>query len=153
MSFGKYNFGDSVGTKRCVFLREVVEDTRIPASNMLKCAHDYFRPRMMLWTKFWGAKIWRTGLNSPNLPNLCPSNFTRYTVAHNICDYMCRGNWITKLVKTTKELALYLESSGGNETQCNQTYTTTQTNTILAVAGCIEVVSFCTCVVAVFLVF
>ena len=56
-------------------------------------------------------------------------------------------------MKTTKELALYLESSGGNETLCNQTYTTTQTNTILAVAGCNGVVSFCTCVVAVSLVF
>ena len=63
--------------KWCVFLREVVEDTHISASNMSKRARDYFRPHMVLWTKFWGAKIWRTGINSPNL---CPSNFTRYTV-------------------------------------------------------------------------
>ena len=29
----------------------------------------------------WGAKIWRTGINLPNLPNISPSNFmTSYTV-------------------------------------------------------------------------
>ena len=50
--------------------------------------------------------------------------------------------------------AMYLEeSSGDNGTHCNEAYSVTQKNTLLIVMGCIGIVSFSSCVVAVSLVF
>ena len=49
---------------------------------------------------------------------------------------------------------MYLnESSGDNETYCNETFSLTQRNTLLIVLGSTGLVSFCSCVVAVSLVF
>ena len=49
---------------------------------------------------------------------------------------------------------MYLEeSSGDNEMYCNETYSLTQKNTILIVLGSTGLVSFCSCVVALSLVF
>ena len=45
---------------------------------------------------------------------------------------------------------MYQEGSGDN---CSETYTQTQKNTLLAVAGCTGFISFCACVLAVTLVF
>ena len=69
-----------------------------------------------------------------------------------LVQFDCLSDWIITLSFILCQMYLD-ESSGDNETYCNETYSRTQKNTISIVLGSIGLVSFCSCVVAVSLVF
>ena len=69
-----------------------------------------------------------------------------------LVQFDCLSGWIITFLIILCQMYLD-ESSGDNETYCNETYSLTQKNTISIVLGSIGLVSFCSCVVALSLVF
>ena len=69
-----------------------------------------------------------------------------------LVQFDCLCDWIITLSIILCQMYLE-ESSGDNETHCNETFSVTQKNTLLIVLGSIGFVSFSSCVIALSLVF